>query len=79
MSVASDQFHSRKTPPDQRAQKRCLESAILTRTHVHSQDLPLSRLSLHPNGNHHRSGGYSPVLAVLQIGGIEPDVGVGTF
>src|SRR5215211_5867747 len=77
--VAGDQPHPREPPGDQRAQKRCPECPIFAGAHVEAQHLPLAGLCVHPHGYDHRCGGHPTVLAGLDVSGVDPDVGIGTF
>lgn len=79
VGVARYQPHLAEPPGDQRTQEGAPEGAVLAGTHVQPQNLPLPAPCLHPDGDHHRHGNHSPVLAGLHVGGIDPDVGVGTF
>jgi len=75
VGIARDQPYPREPPCHQRAQKRRPECPVLAGTNVEAKYLPLSGIRLHPHGYDHRCGGYSTVLAGLEVGGVDPDVG----
>jgi hypothetical protein len=64
---------------NQRAQEREPEGAVLTGTHIQSQDLSLSALCLDSHRDNHRHRRHPTVLAGLEVGGVEPHVGIRAF
>src|ERR687890_339477 len=79
MGVAPHEPYPAKTAGGLRAQERDPERPVLARAHVQPQNLSLSALAVDPDGYDHRDGGHLPVLAGLHVGGVEPDVRVGTL
>src|ERR687889_1310320 len=76
VSVAGYEPHPTEPSGDQRTQEGAPEGAVLARTHVEAQNLPLTALRVHPYGYNHRHRGNPVVLAGFDVGGIDPDVGV---
>jgi hypothetical protein len=77
--VAGYKPHPTEPSGDQRTQEGAPESAVLARTHVEAQHLPLAALRLHPYCYDHRDRGHTSVLASLEVSGVDPDVGVSAF
>jgi hypothetical protein len=79
VGITGHRPHPRETAGDQGAQESAPERPVLAWAHVKAQHLPLSGLSLHADGYDHRHRVHPPILAGLDVGGVDPDVGVRTL
>ena len=78
MGIADDQLHPNQAACDQPTQELEPESAVLARSHVQPEHLPLAR-GPHGNGDHHRQGHHASFPAHFQEGRIEPKIRIGPF
>ena len=79
VGVAGYKLYLREASGCQGAQKRRPEGAIFAGTHIEAQDLSFAGSCLYPYGYDHRCGGHPAILAALDVSGVDPDVGIGTF